>query len=86
MKRHIKRSDLVYWVEYDRDDEGKFCYYPHKGYYLATYTLNDEEIDIVTLGSITSCVVRHLKSNELFSSKEEVEKYINSIGEKYENN
>lgn len=71
-KRYIKNQDLVYWPEYDRDNtDGRFRYIVECGYYLATYECNNTDIHIVSYGSITSCVVRHLHDEMIFPTNEE---------------
>ena len=72
--RFVKERDLIYWVEHDRDYDGRFRKVVHKGYYLATYKFRDENIHIVTFGDITSCVIRHLKEDRIFLTKEEAQK------------
>ena len=59
---NIKQSDLVYWVERENNH-----YEVKSGYYLGTYSINNSHRNIVSLGSVTSCVVRHLYDEEVLS-------------------
>lgn len=80
-KRYIKEKDFVYWVEYDLSQANQYKYVVHSGYYLATYQCNDTDVHIVSLGNITSCVVRHLADNSIFTTKEEAQKKANKLNE-----
>lgn len=71
MKRFVKVSDLVYWVECDGyDGYRKPIYSVHNGYYLASYTIGATTKNIVSRNSVTSCVVIHLREEEMFYSEE----------------
>lgn len=75
MFRYVREKDLIYWPEYSRNDmTGDFRYMVCSGYYLASYTCNDTVIHIVSLGNITSCVVRHLANNQVFLTEEMAQK------------
>lgn len=70
MKRFVKVSDFVYWVECDGFEKGKPIYSVHSGYYLASYTIGKTTKHIVSRNSVTSCVVIHLKEDEMFYREE----------------
>lgn len=62
-ERIVKATDEVYWAE-----RGIRGWEVNRGYYLASYYVADGSlVHIVTLGSIGSCVIRHLK--EIYESK-----------------
>ena len=83
--RFVKAKDLVYWVECDLDSDGKHRFIVHYGYYLATYiaAYRDTTINyhIVSLGNITSCVVRHLEEDKIFHTKEEAQRKADDLNE-----
>ena len=84
--RYVKANDLIYWVEYDLDSDGKYRFIIHYGYYLATYISThpgDDDINkyIVTLGDITSCVVRHLDEDGIFLTKADAQKRADELNE-----
>lgn len=83
--RFVKVKDLVYWVEYDLDNDGKHRFIVHYGYYLATYQSAYQDTTtnyhIVSLGDITSCVVRHLEGGVTFHTKEEAQKRADELNE-----
>ena len=89
--RFVKEKDLVYWAEYDLDSDGKYRHMVHYGYYLATYIAaypgrDDINYHIVSLGGVTSCVVRHLENDQVFHTKEEAQKradVLNEIRDKF---
>ena len=65
--RLIKDTDKVYWAElinYPADYQVKH------GYYLASYWGLDGIVHLVSLGDVTSCVVRHLKDDNVFISEQ----------------
>lgn len=64
--RTIKHHDIVYWNELEIDENGNRVYVVKKGYYLASYFLGEKLYHIVSLNDVTSCVVRHKTSNDLF--------------------
>lgn len=72
--RLVKVYDDVYWNEVDHyDDNGKPVYETHTGYYLASYHLLNQLYHIVSLHNVTSCVVRHIKEQDLFTYREDAE-------------
>ena len=73
-ERYVKENDLVYWAEYSLTNHRTYEYQVHCGYYLATYKCGKKAIHIVSLEDITSCVVRHLKDDGIFYTKEEAQK------------
>lgn len=78
--RIVKEYDDVYWNEVDHYDEnGKPVYKTHFGYYLASYHFGKDLYHIVSLHNITSCVVRHIKAQDLFTYKEEAERYLEEL-------
>lgn len=79
--RFVKVNDLVYWAEYDLDSDGKHRFVVHYGYYLATYQAVTKNYHIVSLGDITSCVVRHLEGSAIFHTKEAAQKRANELNE-----
>ena len=70
MKRFVKTSDFVYWVECDGFNGNKPIYSVHSGYYLASYYIGRIIKHIVSRNSVTSCVVVHLHDEEMFYKKE----------------
>lgn len=76
MKRFVKIGDRVWWNEIVgyKDKQNSIrqspIYETFSGYYLASYTLGEKEVNIVSLNSITSCVVRHLSNEEMFFDEE----------------
>lgn len=84
--RFVKANDLVYWAECDLGSDGKHRFVVHCGYYLATYIAtypgrDDINYHIVSLGNITSCVVRHLEKHQIFHTKEEAQKRADELNE-----
>lgn len=73
-KRFVKEKDLVYWAELEPTDKRTFRYTVHSGYYLASYKWADDTINLISLGKISSCVVRHLKDCEIFNIPELAQK------------
>ncbi len=76
MTRFVKLADRVWWNEIVgwKDKENsirqKPIYATFSGYYLASYIVGEKQYNIVSLNSITSCVVRHLEQKELFYNEE----------------
>ena len=83
--RYVREKDLVYFVEYDLDSDGKYRFVVHCGYYLATYQSAYQDITtnyhIVSLGDIASCVVRHLKDEEIFLDRKNAQKRADELNE-----
>ncbi len=73
-KRFVREEDRVYWAELAPTDKRTFRYQVHNGYYLASYKCADDTINLVSLGKISSCVVRHLKDYEIFNTPELAQK------------
>lgn len=73
-KRFVKEKDRVYWAELEPTDKRTFKYQVHNGYYLASYKCANDTINLVSLGEISSCVVRHLKDHEIFNTPELAQK------------
>ena len=81
-KRFVKNRDEVYWVEPDENMKpGIRRHTVENGYYLASYQLSGRDMHIVSLGSVTSCVVRHLEDNEIFVSIEDAQKRADELNE-----
>lgn len=80
MRRVVKISDFVYWVEIDHyeccNEERKPIYKVCKGHYLASYAIGEMNKHIVSLNSITSCVVRHLDDDNIFYNEEKAYKVL----------
>lgn len=74
--RYVTEKDAVYWIEDEYDSRvGKLVPVVKSGYYLSSYkttTLVPENHtvikNIVSYGSITSCVVRHINDGNTYSS------------------
>ena len=83
--RYVREKDLIYFVEYDLDSDGKHWFVVHYGYYLATYQSAYQDITtnyhIVSLGDITSCVVRHLEDGVIFLTRENAQKRADELNE-----
>ena len=78
--RYVREKDLIYFVEYNLDR-----FVVHCGYYLATYQSAYQDITtnyhIVSLGDIASCVVRHLKDEEIFLDRKNAQKRADELNE-----
>lgn len=70
----VETNDFVYWPEVGQCEDGKWKYRVCSGYYLATYYRKDSPVHIVTLGQVTSSVVRHLTPDDIFTSEVEAQK------------
>ena len=80
MKRFVKVSDFVYWVEFNGyDEERKPKYIVCRGYYLASYKIGETVKNIVSLNDITSCVVRHLTNDKIFYEGEKAYKALKEL-------
>ena len=85
MTRFVKLADKVWWNEIVgwKDKENpireKPIYETFSGYYLASYMLGEKLYNIVSLNSITSCVVRHLEQKEIFYSEEKAIKKLKEL-------
>jgi len=71
--RLIKNDDLVYWAEYSLDVDRQYKYLVCSGYYLASYWLLGKLYHVVSAGNVSSCVVRHIKDGEIFSTEKEAQ-------------
>ena len=68
--RMVQNSDIVFWNEVVRYKDNKPVYETQKGYYLASYIIHDTAMHIVSCHEITSCVVRHIEDDKLFTDIE----------------
>jgi len=79
-------QDKVYWAELapsiTTDLHTTIKYIVHSGYYLASYLMIDTLIHIVSLGDVTSCVVRHLREDEIFYSEAEAQKHADELNKR----
>ena len=65
-ERFIKVDDQVYWIEVERFIMNKPTYKIVQGYYLGSYAMGTYSRCICT-PSITSCVVRHVDPQYVFT-------------------
>jgi hypothetical protein len=77
-ERFIKVRDIVYWIDVDHISYGKPVYKVAHGYYLCSYEFSSEIKHICT-GSITSCVVRHVDPQYIFTNKAEANKIMEKM-------
>jgi hypothetical protein len=77
-ERFIKVRDIVYWIDIDRYTENKPVYKVAHGYYLCSYEFGSEIKHICT-GSVTSCVVRHIKDGFVFTSEAKANKMLEKM-------
>ena len=80
-RRFVKEKDRVYWVELAPIDRRTFKYTVHSGYYLASYKCSDNTINLVSLGNISSCVVRHLRDYDIFNIPELAQQRADELNE-----
>ena len=69
-KRFVKVNEKVYWAELEPVEGRKLKYTVHEGYYLASYKTQDASINVISLGEVSSCVVRHLRDYDVFNIPE----------------
>lgn len=67
-ERFITLKDFVYWIEVERFIYNKPVYKLARGYYLGSYAFGCEDKCICTAG-ITSCVVRHVDPQYVFTDE-----------------
>lgn len=79
MSRFVKVKDRVWWSEIVAWKDDTPIYETFSGYYLASYMLGEKLYNIVSLNSITSCVVRHLTPSEMFYSEEKAIKKLKEL-------
>jgi hypothetical protein len=77
-ERFIKVRDIVYWIDIDRYTENKPVYKVARGYYLCSYEFGSEIKHICT-GSVTSCVVRHIKDGFVFTNEAKANKMLEKM-------
>jgi hypothetical protein len=77
-ERFIKVRDIVYWIDIDRYTENKPVYKVAKGYYLCSYAMGTYSKCICT-GSISSCVVRHVDPQYVFTSEAKANKMLEKM-------
>ena len=73
-ERFIKIDDQVYWIEVERFIMNQPTYKIVQGYYLGSYALGDSYIKHICISSITSCVVRHVDPQYVFTDEADAEK------------
>ena len=67
-ERFITLKDFVYWIEVERFIYNKPVYKLAHGYYLGSYAFGSDSTCICT-SSITSCVVRHVDPQCVFTDE-----------------
>ena len=72
-ERFIKIDDQVYWIEVERFIMNQPTYKIVQGYYLGSYAMGNYSRCICT-PSITSCVVRHVDPQYVFTNEADAEK------------
>lgn len=78
-KRFVKVKDKVYWAELEPVGGRKLKYTVHEGYYLASYKTQDALVNVVSLGEVSSCVVRHLRDYDIFDTAEMAQQRANIL-------
>jgi hypothetical protein len=77
-ERFIKIRDRVYWIDVDHISYGKPVYKVAKGYYWCSYAMGTYSKCICT-GSISSCVVRHVDPQYVFTSEAKANKMLEKM-------
>jgi hypothetical protein len=77
-ERFIKIRDIVYWIDVDYISYGKPVYKVATGFYLCSYAIGNYSKCICT-GSITSCVVRHVDPQFVFTSEAKALKMLEAM-------
>ena len=72
-ERFIKVDDQVYWIEVERFIMNQPTYKIVQGYYLSSYAVGNYSRCICT-PSITSCVVRHIDPQYIFTNEADADK------------
>ena len=72
-ERFIKVDEQVYWIEVERFIMNQPTYKIVQGYYLGSYAMGTYSRCICT-PSITSCVVRHVDPQYVFTNEADAEK------------
>ena len=81
-ERFIKSNDSVYWVEVERFIMNQPTYKIVQGYYLGSYALRDSYIKHICISSITSCVVRHVDPQYVFTDEAAAIKMVDLLNSK----
>ena len=74
-ERFITLNESVYWIEVERFIMNKPTYKVVHGYYLGSYAMSTYSRCICT-PSITSCVVRHIDLQFVFTDEADAEKML----------
>lgn len=77
-ERLINVDDQVYWIEVERFIMNKPTYKIVQGYYLSSYVIGTYSRCICT-PSITSCVVRHIDPQFVFTTEAKALKMLEKI-------
>lgn len=67
-ERFITLKDFVYWIEVERFIYNKPVYKLARGYYLGSYAFGCED-KCICIAGITSCVVRHISPQFVFTDE-----------------
>jgi hypothetical protein len=81
-ERFIKSNDSVYWVEVERYIYNNPVYHLVNGYYLGSYALGDNYIKHICISNITSCVVRHVDPQYVFTDEAAAIKMVDILNSK----
>jgi hypothetical protein len=77
-ERFITLDDFVFWIEVERFIYNKPTYKLVRGYYLGSYTIGSYIKHICTEG-VTSCVVRHVDPQYVFTDEAEAIKMVDIL-------
>ena len=77
-ERFITLNDFVFWIEVERFIYNKPVYKLARGYYLGSYAFGCED-KCICIAGITSCVVRHISPQFVFTDEAEANKIMEKM-------
>ena len=82
-ERFITKEDHIFWIEVERYVEGRPIYFIESGWYLGSYKFgsykNRPYIKHIVTKSITSCVVRHVDPQLVFTTEADASKMMEKM-------